>query len=377
MYDCIIIGGGAAGVFAAIESARQGNQTLLLEKSNSLLSKVRISGGGRCNVTHHLYDPKEVALHYPRGSRELIGPFHRFGPKETVDWFAREGILLRAERDGRMFPESNTSETIIYCLLEAAKKAGVTIRRVAKIEEIQSSFAIHLKGGEVLSCSKLILATGSSSKGHEWAKVLGHTLQNPIPSLFTFNVPSSSLKQHSGISIPNVRLTICGHSQRGPLLITHFGFSGPCAIKLSAWAAKELALAGYRETLMIDWLPNMTVTEVFEVLKKNQTPLLPKKLWKHFTENLGNTPSHKQLRSVAEKLKRDFYAVEGKTTNKEEFVTCGGVTLSEIDFKTMESRLCKGLHFAGEILDIDGVTGGFNFQSAWTTGWIAAQRNSR
>jgi len=373
MYDCIIIGGGAAGVFAAIESARQGSQTLLLEKSNSLLAKVRISGGGRCNVTHNLYDPNAVALYYPRGSKELIGPLHRFGPKETVEWFARKGIQLKAERDGRMFPESNTSETIIHCLLDAAKEAGVTIRRMAKIEEIQPGFSIHLKGGEVLSSSKLILATGNSPKGHEWAKILGHTIQNPIPSLFTFNVPTSPLREFSGISVQNARLTICGHSQTGPLLITHFGFSGPCAIKLSAWAAKELAAVDYRETLSIDWIPHLSPNEVFEALK-NQTPLLPKKLWRHFTKNLSRIPSHKQLRFLAEKLKRDFYAVEGKTTNKEEFVTCGGVTLSEVDFNTLESKLCKGLHFAGEILDIDGVTGGFNFQSAWTTGWIAAQR---
>lgn len=376
MPDCIIIGGGAAGVFAAIESARQGYQTLLLEKTNSLLSKVRISGGGRCNVTHNLYDPKEVALHYPRGSKELIGPLHRFGPKETVEWFAREGIRLKAEKDGRMFPESNTSETIIHCLLDAAKDAGVTIRKVAKIEQILPGFEIHLKGGEILSCHKLILATGSSPKGYEWAQSFGHTIQKPIPSLFTFNVPTSPLKELSGISVQNALLTICGHSQIGPLLLTHFGFSGPCAIKLSAWAAKELAASGYRETLLIDWLPHLSTEEVFEALK-GPTPLLSKKLWKHFTKDLGRTPSHKELRSLAEKLKRDPYAVEGKTTNKEEFVTCGGITLSEIDFKTMESKLCKDLHFVGEILDIDGVTGGFNFQSAWVTGWISAQRNSR
>lgn len=372
-WDRIVIGGGAAGFFSAIESASHGLRILLLEKTNTLLAKVRISGGGRCNVTHHLFDPREVASNYPRGSKELIGPLTRFGPTETIEWFESRGVPLKNEPDGRMFPRSDTSETIIHCLESEAKKAGVTIRRMVKIEQIEPGFKIHLRGGEALETHELLLATGSSPKGHAWASQLGHSIQSPIPSLFTFNVPTSPLKDFSGISIPEATLSICGHSFTGPLLITHFGFSGPAAIKLSAWAAKELHSVNYHTTLEIDWLPRFSTDEITLALK-NKSPLLPKKLWKQFTKHLKALPSQKELRAVAEKLKRDCYEVEGKTTNKEEFVTCGGVTLSEIDFKTMESKLCSNLFFAGEILDIDGITGGFNFQSAWATGWIAAQR---
>lgn len=370
MFDCIVIGGGAAGVFAAIQSAQNKQTTLLLEKTNSLLAKVRVSGGGRCNVTHHLFDPRQVAQNYPRGSKELIGPLTQFGPKETIDWFAGQGVKLKTEKDGRMFPTTDTSETILHCLLDAAKDAGVQIKRMAKIESIQKGFSLHLKGGETLQCKKLILATGSSAQGYAFAQELGHTIQKPIPSLFTFNTPTSPLKDLSGISLPFVRLSTCGHFQFGPLLLTHFGFSGPCAIKLSAWAAKELHALAYHAPLEIDWLPHHSETEVFEALKK-KTPLLPKNLWKQLTQNLS--PSHSELRKCAHTLKHDTYQIEGKTTNKEEFVTCGGVTLSEVQFKNMESKICENLHFAGEILDIDGVTGGFNFQNAWTTGYLSSR----
>ncbi len=375
-WDRIVIGGGAAGFFSAIESASQGQRILLLEKTDTLLAKVRISGGGRCNVTHHLFEPREVASNYPRGFKELIGPLTRFGPTETMEWFESRDVPLKNESDGRMFPRSNTSETIIHCLESEAKKADVTIRKMVKIEQIEAGFKIYLRGGEVLEAHELLLATGSSPKGHAWASQLGHSIQPPIPSLFTLNVPTSPLKGFSGISISEATLSICGHSFTGPLLITQFGFSGPAAIKLSAWAAKELHSVNYHTTLEIDWLPKFSPEEITIALK-NKSPLLPKKLWKQLTKHLKTLPSKKELRAAFEKLKWDSYKVEGKTTNKEEFVTCGGITLSEVDFKTMDSKLCSNLFFAGEILDIDGITGGFNFQSAWTTGWIAAQRPRR
>lgn len=374
-WDRVVVGGGASGIFSAIASASLGKKVLLLEKSNATLSKVRISGGGRCNVTHNLFDPLEVASHYPRGSKELISPLTRFGPKETVEWFASRGVPLKTESDGRMFPKTETSITVIRCLMNMAKTSGVVIRKLAKIEKIQPGFEIFLRGGEILKTQELLLATGSSPQGHKWAKILGHSIQPPIPSLFTFNVPTSSLKDLSGISISQASLSTCGHHYSGPLLITHFGFSGPAAIKLSSWAAKELHALNYRANLTIDWLPECSHEEVVIALKK-KTPLLPKKLWKHFTKHLKPNPVLKNLHEISKQLKSSLYQVEGKTQNKEEFVTCGGITLSEVNFKTMESKCCPKLFFSGEILDIDGVTGGFNFQNAWSTGWVAAQRSN-
>lgn len=387
--DFVVIGGGAAGIFAAIEAKRANPKAsvLLLEKSAVLLAKVRISGGGRCNVTHACFDPLLLSKNYPRGGKELIGPFHRFQPRDTVEWFQSRGVKLKTEEDGRMFPTTDTSETIIYCLLSEAKKLGVEIALRQRIEHIvkqEGLFSIQIQDTQILTHA-LLLATGSSPQGYELANQFGHSIQEPIPSLFTFNVPTSPLRDLNGISL-NAELRIGGtpFSQTGPLLLTHFGFSGPAAIKLSAWAARELFAKDYRVELLINWLPKKGVEEIYQALVQLKTTSpqknlstenlfgLPKNLWKRFAEDkkIKDIPN-KELRRLSEKLHADSYQVEGKTTNKEEFVTCGGVTLNEVNFQTMESKLCPGLYFAGEILDIDGVTGGFNFQNAWTTGFLA------
>ncbi len=387
MYDLIVIGGGAAGFFAAIsaKAANPNARVALLEKSAVLLAKVRVSGGGRCNVTHSCFDPTLLIQNYPRGGRELRGPFHVFQPRDTIQWFESRGVTLKAEADGRIFPVTDSSETIINCLLDEAKKLGLEIllrQRIEKIEKIEGGFEVG-----PYQTRKLILATGSGADGHAWAAHLGHTIQKPVPSLFTFNVPTSPLKELSGISVEMAELKIVGTSlvQKGPLLITHFGFSGPAALKLSAWGARVLHEKQYRVELAINWLPELNLNQVLETLtglKKSvpQKTLLsenpfkfPKNLWKTLLgdERRLSDISLKDLQALGQKLHGDIYQVEGKTTHKEEFVTCGGVTLKEVHFKTMESKICPGLYFAGEILDIDGVTGGFNFQNAWTTGYIA------
>jgi predicted Rossmann fold flavoprotein len=385
MYDLIVIGGGAAGIFAAIcaKAANEHAKVALLEKSAVLLAKVRVSGGGRCNVTHACFDPAQLIQNYPRGHQELRGPFHRFQPRDTIQWFESRGVPLKAEADGRVFPTSDSSESIINCLLNEAKKLGVEIHMRQRIDTItKTDFGFTLGAYQ---CRHLILATGSGADGHRWAQALGHTIQSPVPSLFTFNVPTSPLKELSGISVEEAELRIVGTPlvQKGPLLITHFGFSGPAALKLSAWGARTLHEKQYQVDLAINWLPQLTRNQIFEHLtqaKKTspQKPLqnifhLPKNLWKALLndERRLNDFSTKDLQTLSQKLHEDIYQVNGKTTHKEEFVTCGGVTLKEVNFKTMESKICPGLSFAGEILDIDGVTGGFNFQNAWTTAFIA------
>ncbi|HSX13533.1 MAG TPA: NAD(P)/FAD-dependent oxidoreductase [Chlamydiales bacterium] len=381
-FDVIVIGGGAAGFFAALAAKSKNNRVAIVEKTAVLLSKVRISGGGRCNVTHACFDPARLVKNYPRGEKELLGPFHRFGPKDTIEWFESRGVLLKAENDGRMFPVTDSSETIIHCLINEAKKIGVEIFLRQRIERIEKGFVIH--ANETFSAKKLILATGSSKDGFAWAEKFGHTIQTPVPSLFTFNVPDSPLEALSGVTFEKVKLSVGAFSQTGPLLITHFGFSGPAALKLSAWAARYLYEKNYCVDLHIDWLPGIETRNVLIQLKErmpsrtlvSENPFrFPKNFWKVFLSQWGdkrfNDFSIKDLEAVSQKIHADFYAVNGKTTNKEEFVTCGGITLKEVNFKTMESKVCPGLFFAGEILDIDGITGGFNFQNAWTTGFIA------
>lgn len=387
----LIIGGGAAGIFAAVtaKAADPKASVVLLEKSAVLLAKVRVSGGGRCNVTHACFDPRKLVQHYPRGGKELIGPFHRFQPQDTIEWFESRGVVLKKEPDGRMFPTTDSSATIIECLLSEAKKLGVEIRlrqRIQSISKEGASFKIDLAEDSIY-CDKIILATGSSSEGHRWAESLGHTIQKPVPSLFTFNVPTSPLLTLSGITLDSATLQIAGtvFTQTGPLLLTHFGFSGPAALKLSAWAARHLFESNYRIELRINWLPDLSqevILHQFLQLKSHspqknlasENPFhLPKNLWKLFAgphERMGSIP-HKELHLLSQKLHADPYQVDGKTTHKEEFVTCGGVELKEVDFKTMQSKICPGLFFTGEILDIDGVTGGFNFQAAWTTAFLA------
>jgi len=375
--DIVIIGGGAAGIFAAIEAKRShpSASVAVLEKSAVLLSKVRISGGGRCNVTHSCFEPMALSKNYPRGGKELIGPFHRFGPRETIQWFESKKVTLKTESDGRMFPATDSSETIIHCLLDEAKKLGIKIQlrqKVGQIEKVGEEFLIHLADRKIRA-NTLILATGSSPQGHGWAKQLGHTIQAPIPSLFTFNVPSSPLLDLSGLSLrAELKLGKANFSQTGPVLLTHFGFSGPTAIKLSAWAARELFAKNYRVDLIVNWLPQKSAEEIYQDLLQLKEAFpkrslanenlfgLPKNLWRRFAgDRIIKDIPNKEFRRLSQKLHSDSYEVEGKTTNKEEFVTCGGVTLSEVNFQSMESKVCNGLFFAGEILDIDGVTGGY------------------
>ncbi|MBX7067387.1 MAG: NAD(P)/FAD-dependent oxidoreductase [Parachlamydiales bacterium] len=388
----VVIGGGAAGIFAAIRCKTQNPsaQVIVLEKTNQVLAKVRISGGGRCNVTHACFDPVKLTQNYPRGSKELIGPFHRFQPKDTVAWFEERGVALKTESDGRMFPTTDSSETIIQCLIHEVSHAGVEIRkqqRVESIEKKEGQFLIQLENQQI-SADSILLATGSSSWGHSIAKKFGHAIVEPVPSLFTFNVPSSPLLDLSGISVPDVIVSLKDTSfkQQGPLLLTHWGFSGPAILKLSAWAARKLHQLDYKATLQINWLsiPNQETLYQNLLQKKQENPqqtiptLLPSNLLARLCKSLDidSTLSlgkiqNKALAQLAAKLYSDPYFIEGKTTYKQEFVTAGGVDLKSIDFRTMESKIVPGLFFAGEILNIDGITGGFNFQNAWTTGWLA------
>lgn len=392
----VIIGGGAAGVFAAglIAAKNPSYKVILLEKTAQLLAKVRISGGGRCNVTHACFDPKLLVLNYPRGGKEMLGPFTRFGPRDMMTFFQERGVLLKIEEDGRVFPVSDDSQTIIDCLLMEAKKHQVEIRLQQAVQEIISSvggFTIALKGGTQLQASSILLATGSSKQGYELASSLGHTIVEPVPSLFTFNIPTSPLLDLSGITIPNVELSIKGTAlkQKGPLLLTHWGFSGPAALKLSAWAARFLHEALYKVDLQVKWLEGHSAEEAFHILSRckeehpshllsSENPFsLPRNLWKRLIEKMNLERrlaeiSKKELRDFAHNLCHDVYHTDGKTTYKEEFVNCGGINLQEVNFKTMESKFCPGLYFAGEVLNIDGVTGGFNFQNAWTTAYLVA-----
>jgi predicted Rossmann fold flavoprotein len=394
-----IVGGGAAGFFAAL-AAKEANpqaEVKIWERTANVLVKVRISGGGRCNVTHSCFDPRTLSQNYPRGSKELIGPFTRFQPRNTIEWFEKRGVQLKTESDGRMFPITDNSETIIQCLLNECKKLGVEVltrQHIESIEKTDSQFLIKFEKREPYLCDSLILATGSGAHGHELAKSFGHTIQKPIPSLFTFNIPQFSLVDLAGIAVQNATVGIIGEKlkEKGPLLITHWGFSGPAVLKLSAWGAHVLHQKNYQADISIDWLPDVSRDQIvitFENLKaahpqqhfyKNNLFGIPKNLWKRFAE-LSGISEEKKILDISKKtysqfcdhLKNDTYKMHGKTTHKEEFVTCGGVARSEIDFKTQQSRLCPGLFFAGELIDIDAVTGGFNFQNAWTTGWIAGK----
>ncbi|MEI8125527.1 MAG: NAD(P)/FAD-dependent oxidoreductase [Parachlamydiaceae bacterium] len=393
----VVIGGGAAGFFGAIAcaEANRDSRVIILEKARQLLSKVKISGGGRCNVTHACFDPALLVQNYPRGNKELRGPFSRFQPKDTIHWFETRGVVLKVENDGRMFPTTDNSETIISCLLEQAKKNNVEIwteKGVTECEKKEDGFLLTLSDESVLPCNKLLIATGSSPKMLSLVNKLGHTIIPPVPSLFTFNIPNSCLHELAGISVPKVKLslTTCNLQQTGPLLITHWGFSGPAVLKLSAWGARDLFNQKYQCPLKINWLPDCSLDSLKQQLVdyrsahpmrlvSGDSPVaLPKNLWKVLVESSGVSKDlrwsalSKQLtQKILEALQQSTFQIDGKSTYKDEFVTCGGVKLQEIDFKTMESRLCPGLHFAGEVLDVDGVTGGFNFQNAWTTGWIA------
>ncbi|HEY9763211.1 MAG TPA: NAD(P)/FAD-dependent oxidoreductase [Trichocoleus sp.] len=398
-----VIGGGAAGFFAAIAcaEAHPHAQVQLLEAGPTPLTKVSISGGGRCNVTHHCFEPAALVQSYPRGGKALRGAFSRFQAKDTVDWFLRRGVRLKTEADGRMFPITDDSGTIIDCLMGEARRVGVRIRTGAAVRTLQktgSRFEVTLRSGEALRFDRILLATGSQSIGYTLAQSLGHTIIPPVPSLFTFNIKDKALHELAGVAIDPVTVTlkVPGEKplvQMGPLLITHWGLSGPAVLKLSAWGARYLYEKRYQAELLISWLPTLSPEAIRQKLleakaqqgKKqieNFCPVdLPRRLWQYLVlerAQLGASLtwanlSKAGLQALVQELSQGVFAIAGKGVFKDEFVTCGGVSLKEVDFKTMESRICPGLYFAGEILDIDGITGGFNFQNAWTTGWLAGQ----
>lgn len=409
--EVVVIGGGAAGFFGAIHAAQAPHtRVTLLEAGRQPLAKVRISGGGRCNVTHHCFEPSQLVLNYPRGCQALRGAFSRFQALDVVRWFNTEGVKLKTEADGRMFPVTDDSQTIVEALMFAAKKAGVVLRNnvlVQKIESLgESKFDVILKNGENIICDRLLLATGSSPSGYAIARSLGHELEPPVPSLFTFNIKDSKLHELAGVSVnlATVKLIISNsHSEKkkstrnqleqsGALLVTHWGLSGPAVLKLSAWAARELHDCNYQAKLAVNWIPSLKVEAIKQLLLSAKTEQ-PKKfisnycpvdislrLWEYLLdqaevelEKRWADISNKSIQQIVNVLSASEYAIAGKGVFKEEFVTCGGIRLQDVNFQTMESKLCQGLFFAGEVLDIDGVTGGFNFQSAWTTAWIAAQ----
>jgi predicted Rossmann fold flavoprotein len=397
----IIIGGGAAGFFAAITCAETHPDTrvTLLEAGKYPLAKVKISGGGRCNVTHACFDPLQLVQYYPRGNKALRGAFSRFQPQDTVAWYADRGVKLKTEADGRMFPTTDESQTIVDCLMNAASAAGVQIRTGTSVSELirqePSGWIVKLKSGKSLTCDRVLLATGSNPSAYKWAQELGHPIFTPAPSLFTFNIPDLRLKDLPGVSVKSavVKLPTAGRQpliQTGALLVTHWGVSGPAVLKLSAWGARFLSESRYKTTLIIDWLPDYQIEKLRELILavKSQLPQktiqnscpvpIPHRLWESLTSYVGIQPTdrwaglaNKTLDRLIIELNRGEYQITGKGAFKDEFVTCGGVDLKSVNFQTMESKICPGLYFAGEILDIDGVTGGFNFQSAWTTGYLA------
>jgi predicted Rossmann fold flavoprotein len=395
--DVVVIGGGAAGFFSAIQAASSGRSVVLLEKSENVLSKVKISGGGRCNVTHSCFEPRALSEYYPRGQKALIGVFNRFQPADTIQWYKERGVELKTESDGRMFPVTDSSQTIIDCLLNEAKKLGVKIltkRTVTEISKHGDDYKVTLEGGLVYDCMGVIITTGSGRGGYDFAKKLGHSIVDPAPSLFTFKINDKSLHALAGVSVSNVEISIKGeklNGQVGPLLVTHWGISGPSVIKLSAWAARFAAVSKYQFEVVINLLPKYSSETIVSVLKayrlknfqkkcSNQSPFseVSLRFWRYLVGKAGidsNQPwkqlTEGQMKNLAEVLFALSFKVNGKSPFKEEFVTAGGVALNEVNFKTMESKLSSGLYFAGEILDIDGVTGGFNFQNAWSTGYIA------
>jgi predicted Rossmann fold flavoprotein len=397
----VVIGGGAAGFFCAVNAARlqPGLRVTLLEKTGKLLQKVKVSGGGRCNVTHACFEIPELVKHYPRGANFLKKSFHQFFTTHTIQWFEERGVALKTEADGRMFPVTNSSQTIIECLMKEASRYKVDIllnRDVHIIETASPGFTIHCKGFEPLACDYLCIASGGFPKpaAYQFIEALGHNIESPVPSLFTFNMPGNPVTELMGVAVVEAQVKINGTKlqQQGPLLITHWGISGPAVLKLSAWAARDLKELNYQFSITINWLPHLNEHTVRTWLQEQRTATgaqkihnttntgLPKRLWQHLLLQTGIDEAlrwadvtAKQQNLLAKNLCAQVYHVNGKTTFKEEFVTSGGVALSEVDANTMQSRLRPGLYFAGEILNIDGVTGGFNFQNAWTSGFIAAK----
>ncbi len=395
----VVIGGGAAGFFCAVNAARINPllDVILLEKSSKLLSKVKVSGGGRCNVTHACFDITEMSKRYPRGTNFVKKSFHRFFTSDTVEWFQERGVALKAEADGRMFPVTDSSQTIINCLLSEANQYGVQIKmhaEVKNIEPLQDHFKIHLPNQTIVA-NYVCVASGGFPKlsMFDWLKHLGHTIEEPIPSLFTFNMPAHPITKLMGISVENVIVKIRRSKlqEQGPLLITHWGLSGPAILKLSAWGARELNEKNYAFSILVNWLPiynEISLKQEFQSLRfsiasqkiSHKNPFgLPARLWEFLLHQSkinpditwSNLPA-KEQNMLIKNLVLFEADIKGKTTFKEEFVTAGGIRLTEVDANTMMSRKVENVFFAGEILDVDGITGGYNFQHAWTSGWIAA-----
>ena len=422
----IVVGGGAAGFFAAIAAAENGADVTVLEKTARFLDKVRISGGGRCNVTHACFDSRDFATRYPRGEKALLGPFVKFSARDTVAWFESRGVKLKTEADGRMFPITDSSQTIMDCLMNAARAAGVKLRLNAAVESVAKNadgrFELMLgragsplpaaisrakdsaqvaarpteNPGEKIICDRVLLATGGcrAAAAGQLAVSLGHTLEPPVPSLFTFHIELPWLRSLAGVSLGEVEVSVPAARlrERGPLLVTHWGLSGPAILRLSAWGARTLHELNYNFPLFVNWLPQLTPEKIireFQVRREAagaklaiNVPLvpLPARLCEQLVLAAGiprdtrwAALTRSQTHALAQQFARTEFSVTGKTLNQDEFVTYGGVRLAQVNFKTMESKVCPGLFFAGELLDIDGLTGGFNFQAAWTTGWLAGQ----
>jgi predicted Rossmann fold flavoprotein len=412
----IVVGGGAAGFFAAIAAAENGADVTVLEKTSRFLEKVRISGGGRCNVTHACFEPREFSARYPRGGRALLSPFQKFSARDTVDWFESRGVKLKTEGDGRMFPVTDTSQTIVDCLVNAAQNAGVKLRLNCAVasaaKNADGKFELVLGGEgsplpadgahgvtrptEKIHCDKLLLATGGcrAAAAGQLAVSLGHTLEPPVPSLFTFQIETPWLRSLAGVSLELAEVSVPAAKlrERGPLLVTHWGLSGPAILKLSAWGARMLHDLNYQFPLFVNWLPESNAEKIirdFQARRESagakllvNVPLFPltARLWEQLVLAAGiardtrwSALTRAQSQALARQILRSEFLVTGKSLNKDEFVTCGGVRLGGVNFQTMESKICPGLFFAGELLDIDGVTGGFNFQAAWTTGFVAGQ----
>ena len=397
----VVVGGGAAGFFCAVNAARMNSnlQVIILEKTSRLLSKVRISGGGRCNVTHALFDIGEMSKRYPRGQNFVKKTFHQFFTTDTIKWFEERGVKLKAERDGRMFPVTDSSQSIIECLMSEANSYGVEIRMNTEVKELRNEngeWKIITANNQQITANFLCLATGGYPKSSmfDWLKTLGHSFSEPVPSLFTFNLPRHPITELMGVSVEKAKVKIEGSklAEEGPVLITHWGLSGPAVLRLSAWGARELKMMNYEFKVHINWLPDyneQSLKEAFKQFRRDNASKkiinhnfggLPNRLWQFLLEQSGlniewrlaDLPAKHE--NVLIKNLVDYAAeVKGKTTFKEEFVTAGGISLSEIDANTMMSKKHQHLYFAGEVLDVDGITGGFNFQHAWTSGWIAAK----
>ncbi|HRG90175.1 MAG TPA: NAD(P)/FAD-dependent oxidoreductase [Chitinophagales bacterium] len=394
----IITGGGAAGFFTAINCAikNPGYHITILERTSTVLNKVKISGGGRCNVTHACFDPKELVKFYPRGEKQLLGPFNRFNPTNTIQWFADRGVKIKREADGRIFPVTDNSQTIIDCFMAEVKRLGINVKYstgVNNLIPVNNSWEVHTTNGQIIKADVVVVTAGSSHGVWDTLKQLGHTIVPAVPSLFTFNIKDERIKGLEGLSVPQAQVTVVNTKLQasGPLLITHWGMSGPAILRLSAWGARGLSAINHHFEIEVNWISGdlNNVKETIKQYKQNHpkkgvttTPLfdIPKRLWERITAQHITKPgtnyadlSNSVIDTLAAEITRARYKVAGKSTNKDEFVTAGGVDLAEVDFRTMQSKKHSNLYFAGEVLDIDAITGGFNFQAAWTTAYIASQ----